>query len=191
MADDHNWCHGWSLTGLYCCCWKLFCWGKLVFMLIRNPPSPFALELLDGFFITNIFIAITLFFPFFFKNTLFKLFILLECKYDKLQFGVRISSIEVSKQKLHSLRHSMSTTTTTTKEIPRESIQEWLFSQERRNSVCFLLSISVYAAYLNRRASRCFLTELQTSTFFLSFFLSFIFSSHNFLSGSEVFITFK
>ena len=43
-------------------------------------------------FITSIFIGI--------KNKLFKLFISLECKCNKLQFGIRISSIEVSKQKL-------------------------------------------------------------------------------------------
>ena len=33
-------------------------------------------------------------------NTLLKLFLSLECKYNKLQLGVRISSIEVGKQKL-------------------------------------------------------------------------------------------
>ena len=43
-----------------------------------------------------IFIAII----FVFNNKLFKLFISLECKYNKLQFGLRISSTaEVSKQK--------------------------------------------------------------------------------------------
>ena len=31
----------------------------------------------------------------------FKLFISFECKYNKLQFGIRISSIEVSKPKPH------------------------------------------------------------------------------------------
>ena len=33
-------------------------------------------------------------------NKCFKLFTSLECKYNKLQFGLRISSIEASKQKL-------------------------------------------------------------------------------------------
>ena len=37
----------------------------------------------------------------FFKNNSFDLFMLLECKCNKLQFGVTISYIEVSKQKLH------------------------------------------------------------------------------------------
>ena len=37
---------------------------------------------------------------FFSKKKLFKLFISLEFKYNKLQFGLGISSIEVSKQKL-------------------------------------------------------------------------------------------
>ena len=38
---------------------------------------------------------------FFVRIKLLKLFMSLECKYNKLQFGIRISSIEVSKQKLH------------------------------------------------------------------------------------------
>ena len=37
----------------------------------------------------------------FFQEFIFKLFISLECKYNMLQFGIRISSIETSKQKLH------------------------------------------------------------------------------------------
>ena len=46
-----------------------------------------------------VFIAIT--FPFFFfKKTLLKLSLSLESKYNKLQFGKGISSIEASKQKL-------------------------------------------------------------------------------------------
>ena len=36
----------------------------------------------------------------FFKNKLFKLFLSLGCYYTKLQFGITICSIEVSKQKL-------------------------------------------------------------------------------------------
>ena len=35
------------------------------------------------------------------KNNLLILFISLECKYNKVQFGISISSIEASKQKLH------------------------------------------------------------------------------------------
>ena len=58
-------------------------------------------------FITIIFVVI-IFFSF--KNTLLKQFISLECKYNKLQFGVRVSSIEVSKQKRSSLHRAMSTT---------------------------------------------------------------------------------
>ena len=55
-------------------------------------------------FITIIFIAIT-----FFTNTFLQLFISLECKYNWLQFGISISSIEVSKQKLHISKLCMST----------------------------------------------------------------------------------
>ena len=56
-----------------------------------------------------------------------KLFISLECKYNKLQFGIRISSIEVSKQKRHISKALMSTTKLTAK----KSIQERQFhSQE-------------------------------------------------------------
>ena len=45
-----------------------------------------------------------------FKKTLLKLFISLGCKYNTLQFGIRISTIEASK---HSLHRTMSTTNLT------------------------------------------------------------------------------
>ena len=44
------------------------------------------------------------------KNTLLKLFIALECKYNKLQFGIRIGSIEASKQRLRVSTSCLSTT---------------------------------------------------------------------------------
>ena len=81
-------------------------------------------------------------------KTLFKLFVLLECKYNKLQFGIRISSIEARKQKLYaSLRHSLSATKLTAK----KNTHERLLSQEQRDSECFPVSISVCPAFLSRK----------------------------------------
>ena len=53
-------------------------------------------------------------------------FISLECKYNKLQFGIRISSIEVTKQIYAFLRRSMSTT----KLIAKKFFMERLLPQE-------------------------------------------------------------
>ena len=74
---------------------------QLLYLIKRTTISVYMIRFhtdfnLWVFFITIIFIALT-----FLKNKLFKLFISLECKYNKLQFGIRISSIEVSKQNLH------------------------------------------------------------------------------------------
>ena len=102
------------------------------------------------------------------KNALLKLFISLECKYNKLHFGIRISSIEVSQQKLASLHIAPCLHQNLQKEIhPGTTL-----SQERRNSdsECFSINIIVCTAFPRRRASRksrsCksrFLTELRTS----------------------------
>ena len=62
------------------------------------------------------FIAIT----FSFKNKLFKLFISLEYKYNNLLFAIRISSIEVIKQKLHISTSLMSTEILTAKIFTQE-----------------------------------------------------------------------
>ena len=101
---------------------------------------------------------------------LLKLFVSLECKYDKLQFGLRMSSIEVSKILLPTLCHICNKTL---------FIQERLLSLEWRDSKCFPESIGVYTASPSRRASTnsskawkwYFLTEMQTSQPLLIFFL--------------------
>ena len=87
---------------------------------------------------------------FFSKKNIFKLFTPLERKCNKLQFGIRISSIEVSKQKLHISNHAMSTTIITERNpswsttiLLREETQEY-----------FPLIIGIGAALLSRRASR-------------------------------------
>ena len=67
----------------------------------------------------------------FFKNTLFKLFISLECKYNKLQFGVVISSTEVSTQK----PHTATSCHVYNKTYKRKSIMEHLHSSKRRDSM--------------------------------------------------------
>ena len=66
---------------------------------------------------------------FFCKNKLFKLFMSLECKYNKLEFGIRISYIEVSRQKLHSFMALLSTTRLTAKKSIQEGV---LFSRTNR-----------------------------------------------------------
>ena len=54
---------------------------------------------------------------FFFQNKNFKLFTSLKCKYNKLQFDLRISSIEVSKQMIHITLSLYIYNTTYSKEI--------------------------------------------------------------------------
>ena len=85
----------------------------------------------------------------FVNKKLFKLFISLGCKY-KLQFGPRNSSIEVSEQKLGitTLLYVYNKCTA------KKSIQERLFSKERRHSERIQVSISVCATFLQRRSSR-------------------------------------
>ena len=124
-------------------------------------------------FITIIFIVIT----FSFKNTLLKLFMSLECKYNKLQFGMSISCIEVNKQKLLISTCATSTTKLTEANHPRATP----FLKERRDPESFPYRISVCAAFSSRGVSnnsvtawkRCFLTELRTSLPLLIFLLPF------------------
>ena len=87
-------------------------------------------------FITIIFIAFS-------KDKLFKLFISLECKYNKLQFGIRISSIDVSKQML---RISISTTKYAARNPSMGD--SFLMSKMISDSIC------ICPAFLSRRASR-------------------------------------
>ena len=91
---------------------------------------------------------------FVFKNKLFKPFISLECKCNKLQLGIKISSVEVSKQKLRIAR-------STAKLTAKKSIQEQLHFQERRDSVCFPVCIVVNAAFLSRRVSSNYSKSLE------------------------------
>ena len=106
------------------------------------------------FYITIIFIAIT-FFP---TNKLFKLFRSIEFKHNKLQFGIRISSIEVSKQKLRISTAHFVYNKTYRKEIhpgatPFSRVKHWcLCSLPQQKS--FPVSIGVCAAFLSRRASQ-------------------------------------
>ena len=88
-------------------------------------------------------------YTFFYRNTLFKLFTPLECKYNKLKFGVRISSIEVSKQEL-CISTSCMSTTKLQKGNPSQS-DSFLKSEE---IWFFPVSIGVCAALPRRRASR-------------------------------------
>ena len=104
----------------------------------------------DDFLLTNYTPILIVFFyntiPFSFKEILLKLFISVERKYNKLQFGIRNSSIDVSKQKL-----CLSTSCHIyNKTCRRKSIMECLLSQERRDSECFSISIGVCAASLSR-----------------------------------------
>ena len=80
----------------------------------RGPLTDYTL-FICGFYY-NYFYGYNFFFIF--QEDTFKLFISLECKYNKLQFGVRFSSIEVSKQKLRiSTHHAMLCTTKRKKKI--------------------------------------------------------------------------
>ena len=100
------------------------------------------------------------------------MFILLECKYNELQFGIEISFFEVSKQK-RCIAMSLCL-----QNLPRS-----VSFIEREDSECLPVNFDVGAAFPNRRAStvkawkRCFLTRLQTCQplyfppFFPSFFL--------------------
>ena len=72
-----------------------------------------------GFITMFIFIAVT-----FFQDKLFKLFVILECKYYTMQFGIRISSIEVAKKSYASLYAA-------TKLTAKKSVHERLFCQGR------------------------------------------------------------
>ena len=70
-----------------------------------------------------------------------------------LQFGVRISSIEVGRQKLH-ITMSLYKKKTYSKDIH----QEELLSQEGKNPEQFQISIGTCAAILRRRVSRTTVT---------------------------------
>ena len=102
-------------------------------------------------------------------------FISLEYKYKKLQFDIRISSIEASQQTLRISNRVMSTTRLTAKKSER------LLSQERLDTVYFPESIGVSVTipslrvtrYISRGIEICFLTELRminSSLFFFPFF---------------------
>ena len=80
----------------------------------------------------------------------FKLFTPLECKYNKQQFGIRISAIEASKQKL---RISMSLYACN-KTYSKKNIQEHVHSQEREDTQWFHVSISACAAFILLRRRR-------------------------------------
>ena len=82
-------------------------------------------------------------------STFLKLLLSLECKYNELQFGIRIGSIEVGKQKLHiSIMPCL-----------QQNLQKEIhpgvtpFSREK-GSECFPVSIGVCAAFPSRGASR-------------------------------------
>ena len=120
-------------------------------------------------FVTLIFIAIT-----FLKNRLFTQFITLECKYNKLQFGLRISSIEVSKQKLH-ISTQWQVCNKTPEGNPSRSNSflkiNWIQSVFQKA----LVSVQPYSAEEIPRTAlkawkRRFLTELPTSLPLLIFF---------------------
>ena len=68
----------------------------------------------------------------FFQSTALKLSMLLECKYNKLQFGVRISSIEISKQEI-----CISTSFHVYNKTAKESIQKQLLYQGQRDPEFF------------------------------------------------------
>ena len=80
----------------------------------------------------------------------FILFISLECKYNRLQFGIRIGSIYGSIQMLQMLCCAMFTTTFT----PKKSIPECPLSQEQRGSERNPESIAACAVFLSRRSFR-------------------------------------
>ena len=77
-------------------------WGYLGFQ--ETPLEKKKLEggdyLTTGFICVFILIIVFIAIAIFFQNTFFRLFISLEYKYNKLQFAIRISSIEVHGQKL-------------------------------------------------------------------------------------------
>ena len=74
----------------------------------------------------------------------------LECKYNKLQFGIRISSIEAGKS--YASQHRSVSTTKLTAKNPFRS-DPFLKNKGILQSV-FSVSIGVCAAFLSRRASR-------------------------------------
>ena len=109
---------------------------------------------------------------------MFKLFISLECKYNKMQFGLRICSTDVSKQKLHISTSPMSKTYS----------KELLFSESTPP-----VSIDDCAAVPSRRASRNCSRGLEETLFDRvvneSAIVEFSRFSHDHLTGSEVFLT--
>ena len=118
-------------TSLSCCCCWLLCLCRVSYSLLHGLDK----QLYRRTAILTVY-TITLFADFcndiyshyIFSRIIFsKMFILLERKCNKLQFGLEISSIEVSKQKL---RISTSLHMSTTKTPVKKSLQELLLPGE-------------------------------------------------------------